>query len=306
MNPTQTQSLGSTSPAALGSVDAGDEWDDAFQQEDVDFKCAETELEMSRLFDAKPLTYQSASSALKAELKDRVMAGEPHRNPTEFLRFIVKHTNPSKVLFSWKNLLAAIADCARQLSLSPLVNVVLSQNCVHCARAVDQTLRLAFSHKAGAGAQMDLLQVNQRKMGEFYEICGMDRLQNFSSKPNDRSQYLEQLQGIVRPGQLACISVPVTAALGAFGHAMNIVNMGPAEQGGQDRVFVLCGQSGKVFDLLKDTDVADFLARHTCSDPDNDGNVFFTPPQAMDSGAADAAAAVSPSEQGPPLGTALA
>jgi hypothetical protein len=41
---------------ALGSVDAVDEWDDAFQQEDADFKCAETELEMSRLFDAKTMT----------------------------------------------------------------------------------------------------------------------------------------------------------------------------------------------------------------------------------------------------------
>lgn len=55
---------------------------------------------MSRLFDAKPMTYQSTRSALKAEWKDRVMAGEPQRNPGEFLQFIVKNTDPGKVFFT--------------------------------------------------------------------------------------------------------------------------------------------------------------------------------------------------------------
>ena len=44
------------------------------------------------------------------------------------------------------NLLTALANCVKQLSPSPLIHLVLAQNCVHCARAVDQTLQRTFEH----------------------------------------------------------------------------------------------------------------------------------------------------------------
>lgn len=79
--------------------------------------------------------------------------------------------------------------------------------------------------------------------------------------------YFKELKEIVKPGQRACISIPVVSYFGKFSHAMNIVNMGPVAGGAEDQVFVICGQSGRVFDLLDEKDVAYFKELYVCDSP---------------------------------------
>lgn len=263
--------------AALAPI--ADEADGFDLGDDVDFQSAETVQEMDELFGATEMHYPPASAALKSEIGSRVLSGQPGNDPGDFLRFVAGNTNPHQLGFSWSNLLAALANCLRELSPSPLIHLVLSQNCVHCARAVDQTLQSAFAPPGNALGGPELFQVDRGHMGNFYEICGMDRLQSVTLDTHDQAAYLGALKAIVRSGEYACISVPVASADGKFGHAMNIVNAGPGAAGEADRIFVVCGQSAKVFDLSNADDGAALCARHAGAGSGDASNVYFTPPR---------------------------
>ena len=205
--------------------------------------------------------YEFADNQTEGILKEKLAAGEPERNPAEFLRFVAKNTNPGWASFAWENFVNALKECYEKKSLSPLFNLGLSLNCVHCTRAVDLTLHQALSCSAG-GARF--VQAAQGRAGSFTTI--FQDIKAFSSRDDD-ARYLERLKAVLLPGQRACITVPVTGVKGRFSHAMNLVNLGPGEQGSQDRIFILCGQSGRVFDLHNESDVAAFYARHTNDSP---------------------------------------
>lgn len=273
--------------------------DDFDLAEDVDFQSTDTVREMGELFDARAMHYPSASPALKTEMDSRVLAGQARSDPGEFLRFIAKNTNPHQLSFSWSNLLTALANCARALSPSPLIHLVLSQNCVHCARAVNETLQRSFDPQ-GSSAGADLFQVDRGQMGNFYEICGSDKLQTVTVDTRDQQAYLPAMKAIARSGEYACISVPVAKADGKFGHAMNIVNAGPEAQGGADRIFIVCGQSGKVFDLSNADDTAAFCARHMNTSSSEPSTIYFTPPRGGNVPAEDHPAQPTPDGGGNP------
>ncbi len=278
--------------------------DDFDLGDDVDFQSAQTVQEMGELFGARAMHYPSANPGLKAEIGSRVTLGQPRSDPGAFLRFVAHNTNPHQARFSWSNLLTALADCVRQLSPSPLIKLVLSQNCVHCARAVDQTLQRSFDPQNSDPGGPDLFQVDRGHMGNFYEICGMDQLQSIAVDTHDHGAYLQALKGIVRSGEYACISVPVAAADGRFGHAMNIVNAGPGAEPGADRIYIVCGQSGRVFDLSNADDGAAFCARHANTSTGEDAQVYYTPPRGGE--AAHAGPALAESGSRPPEGALVA
>lgn len=272
---------------------------------DVDFHSAEVVHEMGELLDARAMHYPSANSALKAEIQSRVQAGQVHSDPEAFLRFVASNTNPHKISFSWSNLLTALANCVKQLSPSPLIHLVLAQNCVHCARAVDQTLQRTFEPQGADSGGPDLFQVDCGHEGRFYEICGVDKLQHVVVDTSDHAAYLQALKDIVGGGGYACISVPVASADGRFGHAMNIVNAGPGVEGGADRVYIVCGQSSKVFDLSNADDAAAFCARHANTASSESSDIYFTPPRGATQVRSAADAVQAGIEARPPEGALL-
>lgn len=215
------------------------------------------------LKDAGVEAYEFADRPTEGILKEKIAAGEPERNPAEFLRFVAKNTNPGWASFAWENFVSALKECFEKKSLSPLFNLGFSLNCVHCTRAVDLTLHQALSGDA-SGARF--VQVAQGRAGSFTSI--FQDIRAFSSRDGD-TRYLERLKAVVLPGQRACITVPVTGVKGRFSHAMNLVNLGPGAQGQQDRIFIICGQSSRVFDLHNESDAAAFYARHTNDSPDD-------------------------------------
>lgn len=221
---------------------------------------------------AEPLTkdsteaYRFADSKAEKIFQGKLATDEPERNPAEFLGFVAKNTNPGWASFAWENFVDALKNCYEQKSLKPLFNLGLTLNCVYCARAVDLTLHQVLSKSENGSSNPKLIQVAQGRPGSFTSI--FQNITAFSSRDGD-ARYLEKLKTVVAPGQRACITVPVTGVQGRFSHAMNLVNMGPAETGAPDRVFIVCGQSGRVFDLQSDSDAAAFYARHTNDSPDD-------------------------------------
>lgn len=252
-------SLGSAGTDAMedGILEAGE----SFSEDDwVDWNPADP---AELLTGAGVEAYEFADSPTEGILKEKLAAGEPERSPAEFLRFVARNTNPGWASFAWENFVNALKECYEKKSLSPLLNLGLSLNCVHCTRAVDLTLHQALSGSA-TGARF--VQAAQGRAGAFTAI--FQDIKAFSSRDGD-TRYLERLKAVVLPGQRACITVPVTGVKGRFSHAMNLVNMGPGTQGPQDRIFIICGQSGRVFDLHDESDVAAFYARHTNDSPDD-------------------------------------
>lgn len=251
--------------ARLETQDTQQEMEDEFETVDLD---ADDLAEAQALLAPKSYTYPSANGALITELTHRMESGALEKNPKEILGFVAHNTNPRWLEFSWNNLLDALKECYEKLSFSPLVNIVFSQNCVHCTRAVDQTLQQMLAYRKESAESLTLAQVDQGGADVFYAIHGAVDEKAFSSRDSHDGRYLETLRTLVSPGERACIAVPVTSAKGQFSHAMNLVNLGPAEKGSADRAFILCGQTGRVYDLLDDADVQAFYARHSNTDPD--------------------------------------
>lgn len=222
--------------------------------------------------ESEPLTnhqseaYRFADNRINGLLHEKLAAREPENKPIEFLSLVAQNTNPGWASFAWDNFVQAIKACFEAKSLSPLLNLGLSLNCVYCTRAVDLTLHQAFSGLHGNAEQPHLIQVAEGRPAAFTSI--FHDVQSFSSRNGD-ARYLEQLKDAIKPGQRACITVPVTGVKGRFSHAMNLINLGPASSGAPDRIFIICGQSGRVFDLQNDSDTEAFYARHTNDSPDD-------------------------------------
>lgn len=248
--------------------------DDDLVDLDVDEKA-----EAVALLEASPCTYRAASDVLKAELKDMLAAGDLETDPRKVLELITQNTNPSWLAFSWSNLVDALKACYEKVSFSPLVNIVFSQNCVHCTRAIDQTLAQMLAFSQGKSDDLDLIQVDQGKADDFYRIHGAMNSKGLAVKDEQGVHFLEHLQKAILPGERACIAVPVKSVGGKFSHAMNIINLGPAPDKGGDRCFILCGQTGRVYDLADPSDVSRFCDRYDSPDPETQSVQYALPSQ---------------------------
>lgn len=206
-------------------------------------------------------TYKPADSAVQNELMERLGNGELGREPKATLRFIAKNTNPSWASFAWENFVSALKECYEKKSLAPLASLGLSLNCVFCTRAVDLTLHQILSGQDNDGHQPQMLEVAKGGAGLFNVV--FENVSAAFSSRDENGHYLEILKTMVNPGQRAAISVPVSGVNGRYSHAMNLVNLGPGSQGSGDRIFIICGQSGRVFDLNDENDVQVFYERHT-------------------------------------------
>ncbi len=238
--------------------------------------------EAAALLEARPCTYRAADEALKTELKDMLAAGDLQNDPKKVLGFVARNTNPHWLAFSWNNLVDALKECYEKVSLSPLVHIVFSQNCVHCTRAIDQTLARMLAFSQGKADALDLIQVDQGKPDEFYRIHGAMHSKGLAVKDEAGVHFLAHLQAAVQPGQRACIAVPVKAVGGKFSHAMNIVNLGPAPNKAGDRCFILCGQTGRVYDLADPSDVSRFCDRYDSPDSEAQSVKYALPSQEAD------------------------
>ena len=206
-------------------------------------------------------SYKPADSAIQNELTERLRDGELDKDPKSTLQFIAKNTNPNWASFAWSNFVSALKECYEKKSLAPLLGVGLPLNCAYCTRAVDLTLHQILASQDKDGQSPQLLQVAKGEAGLF-NVVFEDVSGAFSSREDD-GRYLDKLKSMVKPGQQAAISAPVSGVHGRYSHAMNLVNLGPGSQGSDDRMFIICGQSGRVFDLNDDGDVQAFYARHT-------------------------------------------
>lgn len=262
--------------ASFDGVSECDATDTDADSELVDLDVGE-KAEVAAQLEARPCTYQAAGDVVKAELKDMLAAGDLENDPKKVLGFVAKNTNPGWLAFSWNNLMDALRACYEKLSLSPLVEVVFSQNCVHCARAVDQTLAQMQAFRQGKTSDLDLMQVDQGKADEFYLIHGAMNSKGLAVKDEQGVHFLEHLKNAVLPGQRACIAVPVKSVGGKFSHAMNFVNLGPSVGQMADRCFILCGQTGRVYDLSDASDVRRFCDRYDSPDPERQSVLYALP-----------------------------
>lgn len=209
--------------------------------------------------DIRMHAYAAASDVVNTEMEKRLLASEHEKDPAAFLQFVANNTNPHMFRFAWSNLVIAVKECIAEMSLKPATRKGLRLNCVHCAKAADLTLHNAYKREGSAQEKAMLVEVKQGRPGlsneEFYHV---QLLQHRGD-----SNYLDDLKRVLKPGERACIIVPVTGAGSAYQHTMNMINLGPDEAGGEDRMFILCPQSGSVFNLHREADVIAFYARYT-------------------------------------------
>ncbi|MET4580212.1 hypothetical protein [Ottowia thiooxydans] len=211
------------------------------------------------LFAKKSL--KEAATHIQVSLQERISANEPTEKPAEFLRFIAKNTNPSKLAFIWENFVQALRDCIEKKSLTPLWENGFVLNCVNCSYAVEETLSQIYSTPKSPTDFRGLVQVNSGRPGSFDAITGAISSQVNSNEDNRQDRdYLSRLKSLIKPGQRALISVPVTGVGSRYSHAMNMIHI---HTDGKSQFFIICGQSGTVFDLQKGDDVKTFYARHT-------------------------------------------
>lgn len=256
---TETSSLSDTETSLRGNQDLdadfpGDDW--------LDFSPAGGE-EAPLAPGVSP--YKPADIAIQNELMERLQNNGLDKEPKSTLQFIAKHANPSWASFAWDNFVTALKECFEQKSLTPLLAIGLSLNCVYCTRAVDLTLHQILSNKDHSGKPPQMLEVTKGGAGLF-NVVFENVSDAFSSRDNN-GHYLDKLKTLVKPEERAAISVPVSGVKGRYSHAMNLVNLGPGSHGSEDRIFIICGQSGRVFDLNDDYDVQAFYARHTNDSP---------------------------------------
>ncbi|MGB3276790.1 MAG: hypothetical protein WBA82_11430 [Castellaniella sp.] len=166
--------------------------------------------------------------------------------PQDFLKFVSKNTNPQRTWFSFKNLLHIIADL---VSLKK-PTMVLNQNCVHCAAAVDRTLAQFTPEGRGSNAPK-LYQVAEGRRGSFEALMN----QHPGQALEDQSQFVQDLTEVIGKGSRGCISIPVKNY--PFSHAMNVVHM--ADGGGP---YIVCGQQNRVYNLSEPTDLQHFWDRY--------------------------------------------
>lgn len=189
--------------------------------------------------------------------------------PQDFLKFVSKNTNPHRTWFSFKNLLHIIADL---VSLKK-PTLVLNQNCVHCAAAVDRTLAQFTPEGRGTNAPK-LYQVAEGRRGSFEALMS----QNPGQALQDRGRFVQDLTEVIGKGSRGCISIPVRNY--PFSHAMNVVHM--ADGGGP---YIVCGQQNRVYNLSEPTDLQHFWDRYEIQ-PDRMAIIARTG-QAPESPAAD-------------------
>lgn len=209
--------------------------------------------------------YKPADIAIQNELMERLQNHGLDKEPKSTLQFIAKKANPSWASFAWDNFVTALKECYAQKSLAPLLAVGLSLNCVYCTRAVDLTLHQILSNKGHSGQPPQMLEVTKGGAGLFNVV--FENVSGAFSSRDNNGHYLDKLKTLVKPEERAAISVPVSGVKGRYSHAINLVNLGPGSHGSEDRIFIICGQSGRVFDLNDDYDVQAFYARHTNDSP---------------------------------------
>ncbi len=166
--------------------------------------------------------------------------------PQDFLQFVAKNTNPHRTWFSFKNLLNIIADF---ISLKKPA-LVLNQNCVHCAQAVDRTLA-QFTPEGRSSNTPKLHQVAEGRRGSFEALMN----QHPGHTLQDQGTFVQELTTAIGKGSRGCISIPVKNY--PFSHAMNVVHM--ADGGGP---YIICGQQNRVYNLSAPTDLAHFWDRY--------------------------------------------
>ncbi len=167
-------------------------------------------------------------------------------NPKDFLQFVARNTNPQRTWFSFKNLLNILTDL---ISLKK-PTLVLNQNSVHCARAVDQTLA-QFTPQGRGPDTPRLHQVAEGRRGAFEALIN----QHPGLALEDQGAFIRELTEAIGEGSRGCISMPVKGR--PFSHAMNVVNMT-----GGNGLYIVCGQQNRVYDLNDPGDLEHFWSRY--------------------------------------------
>jgi hypothetical protein len=192
------------------------------------------------------LTKQAGTQFLPAdaELDNQLEndAGLLNHQPEIVLKFIAKNTNPRRIVYIFQNILTLITEFLK----SGKANMVVERNCVHCTQAVEKTLTqfpLAEKQKP------HLFQVKNPGQGEFVGISPSVTAQELTGERD----LLDVLRSLVQPNQRACIGVPVLGK--PYSHAMNYVRYNKNE-------FVICGQTGTVYNMTSVTDQDKFAARY--------------------------------------------
>lgn len=177
-------------------------------------------------------------------------------DPKPLLKFVAQNTNPNRSWFGLQNLLHILNDIIH--FRRPVM--VLNRNCVHCARTVDQTLAQLTAGRDGTVASR-MYQVNLGNNGDFMALMGErgapgqeGSLIGANVREQGREAFADALKERIGAGQRGCISTPVKGY--SFSHAMNVVHTT------EGRLFVICGQQGKVYDLNDAGDLADFWKRY--------------------------------------------
>ena len=182
--------------------------------------------------------------------------GSLANKPEDFFSFVAQNTNPYRISNFFQNLTVAATEFLSGKGLT-----AVERNCVHCAQAVDRTLAQFASPDADSH---QLLQVAEAGKGAFLNLTTRPTDDSIVVALTPASDTLALLKEAVNGAPLddgtpgdsaatpkrACFTVSVKGR--DFGHAMNYVRYD------DDRSFVICGQTGTVYNLALATDRALF------------------------------------------------
>ena len=200
-----------------------------------------------------PTKFLASNAGLNNRLSQE-LSSHPNK-PEAFFGFIAKNTNPNRISYLFQNIFSAISNFLTGKKL----DTVVERNCVHCTQAVDKTLAQFCSNRATENP--DLFQVGEPGRGEFLHITSTSGSKEQFRSLTHKSDALSVLKEAVlntddSPStdpkdatsnhKRACFSIPVRGQ--PHSHAMNYVHYD------DNKEFVICGQTGTVYDLSRAQD----------------------------------------------------
>lgn len=205
---------------------------------------------------AKPPSTKFLPSDEKLSFRLINQLGSLTNKPEDFFGFVAQNTNPYRISNFFQNLTIAATEFLRGNGLT-----AVERNCVHCDQAVDKTLAQFVSSESD---NYQLFQVAEAGKGAFLNLTTSPTDESIVLALTPKSDTLALLKEAVlgappKDGETAdptanhkraCFTVSVKGR--DFGHAMNYVHYD------DDRSFVICGQTGTVYNLALAPDRALF------------------------------------------------
>ncbi len=208
------------------------------------------DLDKEDLIEIKPHDFAASNITLSAEAdmqyhpyftKLKSARDGFYQNPEKFFKIVAQQTNLNRLYYMWQNFLDIVKAL---IQLKRPKTFALNQNCVACAETLDKTLAAYKDVKNMQNCPLYTCQTRQAK-----NLRESDTTTLITKKT-----ILELLREKIPTHNRAIISVPVKNR--SYNHAMNYIRFD------HQKDYVLCGQTGKVYDFTNQKDIALFNRKY--------------------------------------------